>query len=136
MSYIILRSRWYHIIALNAHAPEEDTTDDVKDNLDEELVHTINTFPKYHEKILLGYLNAKVGREDCFKLTIGNESLHKISNNCEVRAVTTTTSKKSRSQKFNVPTSHHSYIYRDISRCENLMSDNSGQQIVMLTTIW
>jgi hypothetical protein len=24
--------------------------------------------------------NAKVGREDIFKLTIGNESLHKISN--------------------------------------------------------
>jgi hypothetical protein len=31
-------------------------------------------------KILLGYFNAKVGREDIFKLTIGNESLGKISN--------------------------------------------------------
>jgi endonuclease/exonuclease/phosphatase family metal-dependent hydrolase len=31
-------------------------------------------------KILLGDLNAKVGKEDIFKLTIWNESLHEISN--------------------------------------------------------
>jgi hypothetical protein len=31
-------------------------------------------------KILLGDFNAKVGREDIFKLTIGNESLHEINN--------------------------------------------------------
>jgi hypothetical protein len=30
-------------------------------------------------KILLGNFNAEVGREDIFKPTIGNESLHKIS---------------------------------------------------------
>jgi hypothetical protein len=29
-------------------------------------------FPKYHMKILLGDFNAKVGREDIFKPTIGN----------------------------------------------------------------
>jgi hypothetical protein len=31
-------------------------------------------------KILLGDVNAKVGREDIFKPTIGNESLNEISN--------------------------------------------------------
>jgi hypothetical protein len=31
-------------------------------------------------KILLGDFNAKVGREDIFKPTTGNESLHEISN--------------------------------------------------------
>jgi hypothetical protein len=31
-------------------------------------------------KSLLGDFNAKVGREDIFKLTIENESLHEISN--------------------------------------------------------
>jgi hypothetical protein len=34
----------------------------------------------YHMKILLGDFNAKVGREDTFKVTIGNESLHHSSN--------------------------------------------------------
>jgi hypothetical protein len=33
MSYIILRGRWCHFIYLNIHAPTEDKTDDVKDNL-------------------------------------------------------------------------------------------------------
>jgi hypothetical protein len=37
-------------------------------------------FPKYHMKIFLADFNAKVGREDIFKLTIGNEGLHEISN--------------------------------------------------------
>jgi hypothetical protein len=38
-------------------------------------------------KILLGDFNAKVGRKDIFKPTIGNESLHKISNDNGVRVV-------------------------------------------------
>jgi hypothetical protein len=42
---------------------------------------------KYHMKILLGDFNAKVGWEDIFKPTIGNESLHEISNDNGVRVV-------------------------------------------------
>jgi endonuclease/exonuclease/phosphatase family metal-dependent hydrolase len=34
----------------------------------------LDKFPKYHMKILLGDLNAKVGREDIFKLTINNDN--------------------------------------------------------------
>jgi hypothetical protein len=37
-------------------------------------------------KILLGDFNGKVGREDIFKPTIGNESLHDISNDNECRS--------------------------------------------------
>jgi hypothetical protein len=44
-------------------------------------------------KILLGDFNAKVGRENIFKPTIGNESLHEISNNNGVRVVNFATSK-------------------------------------------
>jgi hypothetical protein len=36
-------------------------------------------------KILLGNLNAKVGREDIFKPVIGNESLHEASKDNGVR---------------------------------------------------
>jgi exonuclease III len=71
-SYIILRGRWCHIIVLNVHAPTEDKTDDVKDSFYEELERVSDKFPKYHTKILLGDFNAKVGREDIFKPTIGN----------------------------------------------------------------
>jgi endonuclease/exonuclease/phosphatase family metal-dependent hydrolase len=37
--------------------------------------------------ILLGDFNAKVGREDIFKLTVGNDSLHDISNDNRFRVV-------------------------------------------------
>jgi hypothetical protein len=65
----------------------------VKDSFYEELERVFDKFPKYDMKILLGDLNAKVGREDIFKLTIGNESLDKISNVNGVRLVNCATSK-------------------------------------------
>jgi exonuclease III len=105
MPYIILRGHWCHIIVLNVHAPTEDKTDDVKDSFYEELERVFDKFPKYHTKILLGDFNAKVGREDIFKPTIGNESLHKISNDNGVRLVNFATFKNLKSQKYDVPTS-------------------------------
>jgi hypothetical protein len=65
----------------------------VKDSFYEELERTFHKFPKYHMKILLGNFSAKVDREHFFKLTIGNESLHEISNDNEVRVVNFATSK-------------------------------------------
>jgi hypothetical protein len=87
MSYIIPRGRWCNIIVLNVHAPTEDKTDDIKDRVYVELEQVLDKFPKYHMKILLGDFNAKVGSEDIFKPTIGNGSLHEISNDTGVRVV-------------------------------------------------
>jgi endonuclease/exonuclease/phosphatase family metal-dependent hydrolase len=106
MSYLILRGRWCHIIVLNVHAPTEDKTDDVKDSFYEELERVFNKFPKYHTKILLGDFNAKVGREDIFKPTIGNESLHEIINDNEVRLVNFATSKNLRVKSTMFPYSN------------------------------
>jgi hypothetical protein len=91
MSYIILRGPWSHIIVLNVHAPTEDKTDDVKGSFYDELECVFDKFPKYQMKILLDF-NAKEGREDIFKLTIGNENLHVISNDNEVKLVNFATS--------------------------------------------
>jgi hypothetical protein len=44
-------------------------------------------------KILVGDFNAKVGREDIFKLVIGNESLHEASNDNGVIVINFATSK-------------------------------------------
>jgi len=53
----------------------------------------VDHFPKYHKKILIKYFNAKVGRENIFKPTIGQESLHQDSNYNGVRLVNFATSK-------------------------------------------
>jgi hypothetical protein len=58
--------RWCHII------------DDVKDSFYEELECVFDKFPNYHMKILSGDFNAKVGREDIFKLTNGNVSVNSM----------------------------------------------------------
>jgi hypothetical protein len=50
---------------------------------------------KYHMKSLLGNCNAKVGRENIFNPTIGNESIHQNSNANVVRIVSFATKKYS-----------------------------------------
>jgi hypothetical protein len=93
MLHIIQRVHWFHTIVLHGHAPTEDKTDDVKDSFYEELEHIFDKFPKYHLKILSRDFNAKVGREDIFKPTTGNESLHENSNDNGVRILNFDTSK-------------------------------------------
>jgi hypothetical protein len=53
MSYITLKGLWCDIV-LNVHAETQD-----KDNVIKDIFY----FPRYHMNILLGDLNAKVGRE-------------------------------------------------------------------------
>jgi hypothetical protein len=59
--------------------------DNKKNHFYEELEQVFDNFPMYHMKILLGDFNAKVGRKNIFKLTIGIESLHQYSYNNGVR---------------------------------------------------
>ena len=88
VSCIVLRGRWCNIIVLNVYAPSEETSDDSKDSFHEELEQVFD-----HMKILLGDFNAKVGGENIFKPTVGNENLHKDSNDDGVRIVNSATSK-------------------------------------------
>jgi hypothetical protein len=74
--------------------------------------NVFDKFPKYHMKILLGDFNAKIGREDIFKPTIGNESLHEISNDNGVRLVNFATSKNIRVKCMMFPhCSIHKYTW-------------------------
>jgi hypothetical protein len=77
---------------LNVHAPTEDKINDTKDRFYEELEQVFHKFPMSHMNILLGDFNAKVGREDIFKPTIGNEILHEINNDNGVKVVNFATS--------------------------------------------
>jgi len=85
------------------HAPSEEKSDDSKDSFYEQLEQVYDHFPKYHKKILLGDFNEKLGREDNFKPTIGNESLHQDSNDNGDRIVSFFHTNKSSSQEHDVP---------------------------------
>jgi hypothetical protein len=98
---------------LNVHAPTEDKTDDVKDIFYGELERVFNKFPEYHMKILLRDFNAKVGSKNIFKQTIGNGSLHEISNDNGVRLVNFATSKNLRAKSTKFPHRNiHKYTWR------------------------
>ncbi|PNF30921.1 hypothetical protein B7P43_G03205 [Cryptotermes secundus] len=86
ISYIILKGRWCDIVT-DVHAPTQDKIDDIMDRFYEEIEHVFDKFRKYPMKILLGDFIAKVGREDIFKPTIGNVSLHEICVDNGVRVV-------------------------------------------------
>jgi hypothetical protein len=125
MSHVILWGHWCHDV-LNFNAPTEDKTDDLKDSFYKELECVFDKFLKYQMKILLGDFSAKVGKEGIFKPTIGNESLHKISNDNGVRLVNFTPSKNLRVKNMMFPHCNiHIYIYihLDVSRWENPQSD-------------
>jgi hypothetical protein len=65
---ISYRERWSLINLRYYHS-----FDDMKDRFYEEIEQVFDKFPRYHIQILLGDFNAKVGREDIFKPTIGND---------------------------------------------------------------
>jgi len=88
----VLRGHWCNIILVNVHATSEEKSDESKDSFYEELEQVFDHFPKYHMKRLIGDSNAKVGRENIFKPTIGQESLHQYSNDNGVRLVNFATS--------------------------------------------
>ena len=79
---------------MKVHAPSKEKSGDSKDSFYEELEQVFYNFPKYHKKILLGDFNANVERENIFKPTIDNGSLHQDSNDNGVRIVNFATLKK------------------------------------------
>ena len=91
--YVVIRGSWCNIIVLNEHAPSEEKGDDSKHSICEELEQVFNHFPKCYMKILLGYFNGKVGRENIFKPTIRIESLHQNNIDNGVRIINFANSK-------------------------------------------
>jgi hypothetical protein len=94
-------------------------------------------------KIILGDFNAKVGRENIFKPTIGNKSLHEISDDNGAGEVNFATSKKL-VVKSTIFRHHKIHKYTWTSPEGNthnqidhvLTSDLSEGLTVILTTIW
>jgi hypothetical protein len=99
-------------------------------------------------KILLGYFNVKLGREDNFKFTTGNDSLHQDSNDNGVKKVNFTTSK-------NLVVKSTMFLHQNISMPGALLMERltirliievgiqvysmyrlSAKLTVMLITIW
>jgi len=74
-----------NISVLFLHTLTDEKSDDSIDSFYEEVDHVFDHFPKYHIKIMLGDYNAEMERQDIFKPTFRNDSLHHDSNDNDVR---------------------------------------------------
>ena len=65
---------------INIYAPTKDKEDEIKEQFYEELQRTQDREPKHDVKIIIGDMNAKLGKEKVFSQVIGRNTLHSISN--------------------------------------------------------
>uniref|UniRef100_A0A1B0CNV0 Reverse transcriptase domain-containing protein n=1 Tax=Lutzomyia longipalpis TaxID=7200 RepID=A0A1B0CNV0_LUTLO len=75
-----VRGKFQNISLINVHAPTEDSSESEKDNLYDLVEQALNACPRYDVKIVLGDMNAKIGREPVHRRYTGDHSLHENSN--------------------------------------------------------
>jgi hypothetical protein len=77
---IRLRGNFFNYSLINVHAPTEDKDEDEKGLFYEDLHSLYASCPKNDIKVILGDFNAKIGKEDEYRPTIGKYSLHDVTN--------------------------------------------------------
>ena len=75
-----LKAKWLSCTLINVHAPTNKKLEELKEEFYNLLEQNINQRANSDIKIILGDFNAKVGKEDIYKPTIGNECSHKETN--------------------------------------------------------
>jgi exonuclease III len=84
---LILRGQFHNYSIFNAHASTEEKEASEKDTFYDMLEKEYKKCPKHDIKILLGDFNAKIGQEENLKPVTGMNSLHKVSNDNEMRLI-------------------------------------------------
>jgi len=88
-------------------------------------------------KILLGDFNAKLGRLDSFKPTIGNDSLRQDSNNNGVRIVNFATSKIQVAQSTMFPRRNiHKYTIQNVIQHPAVRGNSICTGIYWESSVW
>ena len=79
--YLRLKAKWFSCTLINVPAPRNKKMGEVKAEFYNSLGQNINQIANSDIKIILGYFNAEIGKEDIHKPTTGNESLQNETNN-------------------------------------------------------
>ena len=93
MCVLRFKGRFKNYSLINAHAPTNESTEEIKEEFYEKLSKAYSNCPRHDIKIILGDMNAKVGREEVFRPTIGKWSLHEETNENGLRLVDFATEK-------------------------------------------
>ncbi|XP_008178936.1 craniofacial development protein 2-like [Acyrthosiphon pisum] len=87
ISILTIKGKFFDITFLNGYAPTEEKTPEEKDEFYENLEQTLNEIPRNRIRIVLGDFNAKLGKENIFRSTIGNHSMHDITSENGLRLI-------------------------------------------------
>jgi exonuclease III len=84
---IRMKRKFFSYSFINEHAPTEDKLEEDKKEFYEHLETVYRRSPRHDVKIIMGDMNAKIGREQNFISTIGKHSRHEESNDNGLRLV-------------------------------------------------
>lgn len=82
-----VRGKFFNYSLINVYAPHNERSDEDKDNFYSQLDDIYAQCPQRDIKIIIGDLNAKVGREEIFRPTIGKFSMHMDTNENGLRLI-------------------------------------------------
>jgi len=73
ISVLTLSTQWFDISFVNLHAPTGDKQQEEKELFYEDVITTLNTIPRRRIQIVLGDLNARIGKEIAFRPVTGSQ---------------------------------------------------------------
>ncbi|XP_071653719.1 uncharacterized protein [Temnothorax longispinosus] len=90
---IRLKTKFFNLSIINAHAETEEKDEVTKDNFYSGLEQAFDTIPSNGIKMVIGDLNAKIGKELTYRDIVGLHSLHEESNDNGLRVIDLATAK-------------------------------------------
>lgn len=87
LCYLTIDIKNTKMTVVNLHAPTEEKEEEQKDTFYEELENVLDKLPRNNIQIVIGDVNAKIGKEDMFKSITGGESKHQESNDNGLRLI-------------------------------------------------
>jgi hypothetical protein len=93
MCWLRIRGKFFNYSIINVHTPTEDKSDNEKDAFYDGLRNLYDASPKHDVKLIIGDLNAQIGKEAIYHPTVGKEAYHQESNENGKRLIHLTASR-------------------------------------------
>ena len=87
MCILRIKGRFFNYSLINVHAPINGSEEHVKETFYDGLEIAYEACPKHDVKIVLGDLNAKIGKEPAYRPTVGCCGVHEVTNENGLRLI-------------------------------------------------
>jgi hypothetical protein len=82
-----VRGKFFSYTIINVHTPTEVSAEEEKESFYDGLQKTYEESPSYDVKIVIGYINAQIGKEEVYCPTVGKHSVHENTNDNGYRLI-------------------------------------------------